>query len=87
MTHRSVKGYSAAVGTILKTQKAANTNSHAWKDEIYSYNIVDLMKKVKDRRAITDYDKAAEKIAGEVVPMLYLEKIPYMARHFCRNFV
>jgi hypothetical protein len=31
------------------------------------------MKKVKDRRAITNYNNAAEKIAGEVVPMLYLE--------------
>jgi hypothetical protein len=68
MTHCSVKGYSAAVGTIWKTQKAANTNSHAWKDEIYSYKIVDLMKKVKDRRAITNYETPRRRLPVKLSP-------------------
>jgi hypothetical protein len=73
-----LRGYSAAVRSVWKNQKALNANNHMWTDEIYGRDMKALIKMVRNRKPMVDHANAAEKITREILPFPF----PFMYQDY-----
>jgi hypothetical protein len=76
-----LRGYSGAVLSVWRNQKAQNANSFSWSDDINGRDLQDLMKMVRNRKPMVDHANAAEKITSEILPFMYRDYLLDIEKH------
>jgi hypothetical protein len=73
--------YAAAVQSVWSNQKAQNANNLMWEGDIYGRDMKALMKMVRNRKPMIDHANAAEKITSEILPYMYMARLPDIEKY------